>query len=562
MSHGPPSLAGHPAAEVEAAARREIEFAGHWGLDNHGLKIADGQRVRWPSGRRRTRGRAQTRSSATQDADRWPLTCRSCRPRRARRETARAGGRGRRRVVCLGSVQQEVDGPLQRRRLDPERSCGADEPAHALRLLEEMVTSRATRSRPASWATCWPWVRGPPPIRDRRHGRDAARALRRARAAEPPHRDPYDARERARRRAAEPQWTAELARIDGERHGRHWARAAASWDRLSPPHDAAYCRWRAAQVALREGAGHRGSAAAQAGRRGCARARAALPRPSRHRGGRPMSALPRPTSRPVRLRDLDRRPPRPPPPRRLALPAGTRRRRRRLPHHRLQGLLHPGTPALGHPRAPRRGHERRHPPVPRPLARRLHPDHGDRPAAPRIAGRRTELAAVRRHLETGTGLLLVTGEAGIGKTTLVTAAAAGQPTAFVAAGHCLPLSTEVPLLPVIDVPARPCSTADDGHRFAEALAGCPPYVRGVAGPPAPRAGRRPGGALADEFVRQLLFTCGRRPRSARRGRAASALLLEDLHWADPSTLDLLEHLLRESARSRSSARGGPRTPRS
>ncbi len=42
---------------------------------------------------------------------------------------------------------------------------------------------------------------------------------------------------------------------------------------------------------------------------------------------------------------------------------------------------------------------------------------------PRIAGRRAELAAVRRHLESGTGLLLVTGEAGIGKTRLVDTAA-------------------------------------------------------------------------------------------------------------------------------------------
>jgi predicted ATP-dependent serine protease len=40
-------------------------------------------------------------------------------------------------------------------------------------------------------------------------------------------------------------------------------------------------------------------------------------------------------------------------------------------------------------------------------------------ARPRIAGRSTELATVRRHLETGSGLLLITGEAGIGKTTLI-----------------------------------------------------------------------------------------------------------------------------------------------
>ncbi|MEP6855932.1 MAG: AAA family ATPase, partial [Pedococcus sp.] len=66
-----------------------------------------------------------------------------------------------------------------------------------------------------------------------------------------------------------------------------------------------------------------------------------------------------------------------------------------------------------------------------------------------LAGRRDELAAVRRHVESGSGLLLVTGEAGIGKSTLVDAAAA--PTdAFVAAGHCLQLSREMPLMPVVD----------------------------------------------------------------------------------------------------------------
>ena len=42
----------------------------------------------------------------------------------------------------------------------------------------------------------------------------------------------------------------------------------------------------------------------------------------------------------------------------------------------------------------------------------------------------------------------MTGEAGIGKTRLVTTAAARTaPDTFVAVGHCLPLSTEVELLP-------------------------------------------------------------------------------------------------------------------
>ena len=59
------------------------------------------------------------------------------------------------------------------------------------------------------------------------------------------------------------------------------------------------------------------------------------------------------------------------------------------------------------------------------------------PPATRIAGRPTELAAVRDHLQTGTGLLLVTGEAGIGKTAVVTAAARGADT-WIATGHCRP----------------------------------------------------------------------------------------------------------------------------
>ncbi|WP_457207609.1 hypothetical protein, partial [Nocardioides sp. P5_C9_2] len=50
-------------------------------------------------------------------------------------------------------------------------------------------------------------------------------------------------------------WAAELSRLDGGADLEKWSSAASEWDRLTRPHDAAYCRWRAAQVALRDGRG-------------------------------------------------------------------------------------------------------------------------------------------------------------------------------------------------------------------------------------------------------------------------------------------------------------------
>ena len=47
-----------------------------------------------------------------------------------------------------------------------------------------------------------------------------------------------------------PSWQAETARLAGQPALELWATAAGKWDRLNRPHDAAYCRWRGAQVAL------------------------------------------------------------------------------------------------------------------------------------------------------------------------------------------------------------------------------------------------------------------------------------------------------------------------
>ena len=50
-------------------------------------------------------------------------------------------------------------------------------------------------------------------------------------------------------------WTAEMARLGGTAGVEPWGRAATEWDALTRRHDAAYCRWRAAQAALRDGQG-------------------------------------------------------------------------------------------------------------------------------------------------------------------------------------------------------------------------------------------------------------------------------------------------------------------
>jgi tetratricopeptide (TPR) repeat protein len=166
------------------------------------------------------------------------------------------------------------------------------------------------------------------------------------------------------------------------------------------------------------------------------------------------------------------------------------------------------------------------------------PTDGASAPAPRIAGRHAELEAVRRHLETGTGLLLVTGEAGIGKTTLVRAAMA-TPRALVLVGRCLPLSSDVPLMPVCEA-LRGALAQDGGRLLATAIASCPAFVAPELARLVPELG--PGAAPDDSLGRQRLFTALSTVLAALAREGRVALVLEDLHWADTVTLDLLEHV--------------------
>jgi DNA-binding CsgD family transcriptional regulator/tetratricopeptide (TPR) repeat protein/GTPase SAR1 family protein len=105
-------------------------------------------------------------------------------------------------------------------------------------------------------------------------------------------------------------------------------------------------------------------------------------------------------------------------------------------------------------------------------------------------------------------LVLIAGEAGVGKTALLRVFCEGQrPPVRVLWGGCAPLRTPRPLGPLIDV------AAVVGGELGELVAGAPrPYEVAVA--------------LLDEL----------------RGRSPTVLVLEDVHWADEATLDVLTML--------------------
>ena len=165
-----------------------------------------------------------------------------------------------------------------------------------------------------------------------------------------------------------------------------------------------------------------------------------------------------------------------------------------------------------------------------------------------MAGRQAELALVRGHLVAGTGMLVVTGEAGMGKTKLVTtAAAAASAETVVATGSCLPLSSEVPLLPIADA-LRMIHAINEGQWMKDALAECAAYVRGSLGvllPELDETGIPP--EPENDWSRQRLFVAIESTLSSLARLRPLALLIEDLHWADAMTLDFLEHLLSRAA---------------
>jgi DNA-binding CsgD family transcriptional regulator/tetratricopeptide (TPR) repeat protein len=147
-------------------------------------------------------------------------------------------------------------------------------------------------------------------------------------------------------------------------------------------------------------------------------------------------------------------------------------------------------------------------------------------------------------------MVLVIGDAGVGKTRfagegMARAAAAGV---VMVRGECLPLAGTLPLLPVRQA-LRELGELQGGRLLEGGLAVAPAYVREEVGRLLPRLGRGDdtgAGGRGEGWQRERLFSAVADLLDAVAGRAAAGVgvVVEDVHWADSATLDLLTFLAR------------------
>lgn len=167
-----------------------------------------------------------------------------------------------------------------------------------------------------------------------------------------------------------------------------------------------------------------------------------------------------------------------------------------------------------------------------------------------LAGRTEELRAVTALLsgETERAAMLLSGEAGVGKSRLASEATALAVSSgiVVLSGWCLQLSQGLPFLPFVDA-LRAMAALDEGRVCKTALAECPPFVSAELARLVPDLSvpgeDAPGVAVNSEWDKHRLFEAIRRILATLAELRRFALLIEDVHWADVSTLEVLEYLL-------------------
>ena len=167
------------------------------------------------------------------------------------------------------------------------------------------------------------------------------------------------------------------------------------------------------------------------------------------------------------------------------------------------------------------------------------------PTSVPLVGRDRELAALTRLAGVSgppaPGMVLVSGDAGIGKSRLLEALIERAVGAGwrVAVGHCVDLGgSPMPYLPFAEVAARLQATRPE---IMERLGTRWPAVRRLL--PSHAGGAEHAARLASEPLDRGAFFESLHAVLDELGRASPLLLvIEDLHWADQSTCDLLSYL--------------------
>ena len=174
-------------------------------------------------------------------------------------------------------------------------------------------------------------------------------------------------------------------------------------------------------------------------------------------------------------------------------------------------------------------------------------------AAPqgRMVARENELQRAASAIEavtTGSGrLLLLTGEPGVGKTRLAqeTYEMARSREFLVAAGRCYEPQSSVPYYPFLEALTAVYRSCSEDLRST--VANRWPHLRALL-PDEPEFRDAPASGPYDEQI--LVFRAVSGFLNAVAGQCNVGLFIDDLHWADASSLQLLHHVARDACGQR------------